>query len=186
MDNRATLKKDFDTLELGIDATTSEINEAYRSLKNLYSSNSIAISPLVDEFTEEKSKRILCEIENAYKNLTILTIKEGEVQSAKDANEIKTEDHNRSGSVFDGSMLMHARLAKNIELKEIADRTNISKRHLINIENEKFDELPARIYLKGFILSYARYLGLDAEKISNSIIERFEIWQNSENDENQS
>ena len=183
MDNRVNLKKHFETLELELDATVSEINEAYTSLKKLYSSNSIAISPLIDEFTEEKRKEILREIENAYKNLSILSINEELSSKFEPANEVTPEDNKTLEGEFDGSMLMHARLSKNIELKEIADNTNISKRYLLNIENENFDELPARIYLKGFIVSYAKYLGLDAEKIANTIIERFEIWQQPENDD---
>lgn len=183
MDNRVSLKKHFETLELGIDATVSEINEAYASLKNLYSSNSIAISPLIDEFTEEKSKEILRKIDIAYKSLSALSINEELSLKSECANEITPEDNKTLEGEFDGSMLMHARLSKNIELKEIAAHTNISKLYLLNIENENFDELPARIYLKGFILSYAKYLGLDAEKIANTIIERFEIWQQPENDD---
>ena len=183
MDNRINLKKDFETLELEIDATASEINEAYRSLKKLYSSNSIAVSPLIDEFTEEKSRIILGEIENAYKNLSVLSINEESSFKPECAIEVTPEDSNTLEGEFDGSMLMHARLAKNIELKEIAANTNISKHYLLNIENENFDELPARIYLKGFILSYARYLGLDSEKIANTIIKKFEIWQQPEKDD---
>ena len=183
MDSRVNLKKHFEILEVGIDATASEINDAYASLKKLYSSNSIAISPLIDEFTEEKRNKILGEIDNAYKSLSVLSIKEELTLNSKCANEIKPESNETLEKEFDGSMLRHARLSKNIELKEIADNTNISKRHLLNIENENFDELPARIYLKGFVLSYAKHLGLDAEKIANTIIERFEIWQQPENDD---
>ena len=183
MHNRGDLKKHFETLELEVGATTSEINEAYRTLKNLYSSDSIAISPLIDEFTEEKSKTILNEIENAYKNLITLNINKELPLKHDSSNEIEPEDDMTSKKEFDGNMLMQTRLSKKIELKEIADNTNISKRHLLNIENENFDELPARIYLKGFILSYAKYLGLDGEKIANTIIERFEIWQQSKNNE---
>jgi len=183
MDSRVNLKKHFEILELRVDATASEINDAYASLKKLYSSNSIAISPLIDEFTEEKRKRILREIDNAYKNLSVLNIKEELTFKSESVNETSPESKKTLEKEFDGSMLRHARLSKNIELKEIADSTNISKYHLLNIENENFDELPARIYLKGFIVSYAKYLGLDAEKIANTIIERFEIWQQPENDD---
>ena len=183
MNNKETLIKHFETLELDIDATASEINDAYASLKKLYSSNSIAISPLIDEFTEEKRNRILREIDNAYKNLSILNIKEELTFKSESLNETSPESKEALEKEFGGSMLRHARLSKNIELKQIADSTNISKYLLLNIENENFDELPARIYLKGFIVSYAKHLGLDAEKIANTIIERFEIWQQPENDD---
>lgn len=183
MDNRVNLKNHFETLELELDATVSEINEAYTSLKKLYSSNSIAISPLIDEFTEEKSKKILREIDIAYKSLSAQSTNKELSSKSECTNKITPEDNKTLEGEFGGSMLMHARLSKKIEFKEIADNTNISKRYLLNIENENFEELPARIYLKGFIVSYAKYLGLDAEKIANAIIERFEIWQQPEKDD---
>lgn len=183
MESRNNLKRHFETLELEIDATVSEINNAYTSLKKLYLSNSIAISPLIGEFTEEKSKKILQEIDNAYNSLSVQSNKEELTLESECTIEITPESNDTLEKEFDGSMLMHARLSKNIELKEIADNTNISKRHLLNIENENFDELPARIYLKGFIVSYAKYLGIDAEKVANTIIERFEIWQQPKNDD---
>lgn len=182
MDKRVNLKKYFETLELDIDATASEINNAYTSLKKLYSSNSIAISPLINEFTEEKRTNILGDIDNAYKKLSDLNIEELVLKSEY-VTEIEPEINKGLEEEFNGSMLRDVRLSKNIDLKEVADHTNISKSYLLNIENENFDELPARIYLKGFIVSYAKYLGLDAEKIANSIIERFEIWQQPENDD---
>lgn len=177
MDKRADLKKHFETLELSIDAAPSEINNAYTSLKKLYSSNSIVLSPLIGEFTEEKRTNILKDIDNAYKNLSVLHIKEEPTIKSECVTEVTPEVNNEFEEKYDGSMLRDVRLSKNIDLKEVADHTNISKSYLLNIENENFDELPARIYLKGFIVSYAKYLGLDAEKLANSIIEKFEIWK---------
>ena len=183
MNNKDTFKKHFQTLELDVDATLPDIKDAYSSLKNLYSTDSIAISPLMNEITEEKRERILEDIEHAYKTLSVLHIKEKLILKSEPVSESPPENGQTEEKEFDGSMLRRARLSKNIELKEIADSTNISKYHLLNIENENFKELPARIYLKGFIVSYAKHLGLDAEKIANTIIERFEIWQQPENDD---
>ena len=160
-----------------------DIKNAYTSLKNLYSTDSIAIAPLIDEFTEEKKDKILGEIEYAYKTLTTLRIKEELTLKSESVSKSPPENEQTGEKGFGGSELKHVRQSRNIELKEVADNTNISKRYLLNIEEENFAELPARIYMKGFIVSYAKYLGLDTEKTSNAILERFEIWQHSENDD---
>ncbi len=183
MNNKDTFKKQFETLELDIDATLPDIKNAYSSLKNLYSTDSIATSPLMDEISKENRERILGEIEHAYKTLSILHIKEELSMEPESPVESPTENGQTGEKRSGGSELRRARQSNKIELKEVADSTNISKRHLLNIEDENFAELPARIYLKGFIISYARYLGLDAEKIANDILKRFEIWQQPENDD---
>ena len=183
MNNKDTFKKHFETLELDIDATVPDIKNAYSYLKNLYSTDSIAISPLMDEITEEKRERILEDIEHSYKTLSVLHIKEKLILKSEPVSESPPENGQTGEKEFGGSELKHVRQSRNIELKEVADSTNISKRHLLNIEEENFAELPARIYLKGFIVSYAKYLGLDKEKIANAILERYEIWQQPKNDD---
>ena len=183
MNNKDTLKKHLETLELDIDATLPDIKNAYGSLKSLYSTDSIATSPLMNEISEEKRERILEDIELAYKTLSVLHIKEELTLKSESAVEPPAESKQTGKKRSGGSELRHTREAREIDLKEVADSTYISKRHLLNIEDENFAELPARIYLKGFIVSYAKYLGLDAEEIANSILKKFEIWQQPENDD---
>lgn len=63
-----------------------------------------------------------------------------------------------------GDHLRQAREAKNITIQEIAASTKISSRALQALEKEQFDQLPGGIFNKGFVRSYARYVGLDEEK----------------------
>ena len=53
-----------------------------------------------------------------------------------------------------------------VNLSEIAQETNISRRVLKNIEDENFSELPAEVYIRGFVSSYAKCLSLDHKKNS--------------------
>ena len=46
-----------------------------------------------------------------------------------------------------------------IDLDEIEKETKISKKYLTAIEQENFDELPAKVYTKNFIRQYAEVLG---------------------------
>jgi lipopolysaccharide export system ATP-binding protein len=66
----------LEILELGPDASLAEIKKSYLHLKRLYSTESIAISPIAEEFPLEKRKEILCKIEEAYTNLLSVLEKE--------------------------------------------------------------------------------------------------------------
>src|SRR5687768_15832347 len=54
------------------------------------------------------------------------------------------------------------REARGIALEEIARVTKIQFRTLQLLEGAEFDELPADVFVRGFIRNYARVVGLDA------------------------
>jgi cytoskeleton protein RodZ len=64
-----------------------------------------------------------------------------------------------------GEQLRQAREAKQITLQDISAATKISTRALQAMEDEQFDRLPGGIFNKGFVRAYARYVGLDEEKM---------------------
>ncbi len=64
-----------------------------------------------------------------------------------------------------GDRLRAARLAKGVSLEEAAAATRIRRSALQSLENDDFDTLPAAVYTRGFLLNYARYLGLIPEEI---------------------
>jgi lipopolysaccharide export system ATP-binding protein len=74
--SREDYQKYLNILELDSEASLTEIKKSYLHLKRLYSTDSIVISPIADEFTEEKRKKILQQIEEAYTNLLALLEKE--------------------------------------------------------------------------------------------------------------
>jgi hypothetical protein len=65
-----------------------------------------------------------------------------------------------------GRALEQARIAGGISLDEAAIATRISPRYLLALEQEEINELPAPIYARGFLRSYAGYLGLDAASLT--------------------
>jgi len=73
---------------------------------------------------------------------------------------------------FTGALLQALREAKGLTLKDIAGRTRIGAGHLHNIEVEAFDLLPERVFLRGFLLSYARELKLDAARVADTYLRR--------------
>jgi cytoskeletal protein RodZ len=64
-----------------------------------------------------------------------------------------------------GENLRREREMRGVELREIADATKISFRFLQAIENDRADILPGGMFPQAFVRQYARYLGLDADKV---------------------
>jgi cytoskeleton protein RodZ len=64
-----------------------------------------------------------------------------------------------------GENLRREREMRGVSLEEISSATKISLRFLEAIEREDFSKLPGGIFSRSFIRSYARYLGLDEERV---------------------
>jgi len=64
-----------------------------------------------------------------------------------------------------GENLRREREMRGVTLEEISTATKISLRFLDAIEREDFAKLPGGIFSRSFIRSYARYLGLDEERV---------------------
>jgi len=80
------------------------------------------------------------------------------------------EDDN--GGEFDGLRLRRARLFRGYEIDEITEVTKVSGSHLRNIEDENFGDLPADVYVRGFVTAYAKTIGLDPSAVVPSYMER--------------
>jgi cytoskeleton protein RodZ len=67
-------------------------------------------------------------------------------------------------SVFEiGNSLREARLRHDLDFPQIEQATKIRGKYLRALEEEQFEVLPAETYVKGFLRSYAEYLGLDGQ-----------------------
>src|SRR5437660_7055259 len=62
-----------------------------------------------------------------------------------------------------GNSLREARLRKDLDFPELELGTKIRAKYLRALEDENFDQLPASTYVKGFLRTYADYLGLDGQ-----------------------
>jgi helix-turn-helix protein/uncharacterized protein DUF4115 len=72
-----------------------------------------------------------------------------------------------------GNSLREARVRQQLELTEIELATKIRARYLRALEEESFDVLPAQTYVKGFLRTYADYLGLDGHLYVDEYNSRF-------------
>jgi hypothetical protein len=66
-----------------------------------------------------------------------------------------------------GATLREARNRRKLDLPEVEAAIKIRVRYLQAIENEEWDVLPGDAYTRGFIRTYAFYLGLDGERLAD-------------------
>jgi hypothetical protein len=74
-----------------------------------------------------------------------------------------------------GNSLREARLRQTLDFPEIEQATKIRGKYLRALEDEQFDVLPAQTYVKGFLRSYAEYLGLDGQLYVDEYNSRFVV-----------
>ena len=66
-----------------------------------------------------------------------------------------------------GSLLRRSREERHIDLDEAVSATRIRRNYLEALENEEWSKLPSQVFVKGFLRSYAEFLGLDKEMVRN-------------------
>ena len=75
---------------------------------------------------------------------------------------------------FDGARLRRFRMRCGLEVEDIAAVTKINPTYLLFIEEERFPDLPAPVYVRGFVGAYASCLGLDSRRVATSYMRRFD------------
>ena len=69
-----------------------------------------------------------------------------------------------NGRMFEiGNSLREARTRKGLDFPELEQGTKIRAKYLRALEDEAFETLPSATYVKGFLRTYADYLGLDGQ-----------------------
>lgn len=198
--DRDEYKKYFAIFELPQDASFADVNDAYSKVKQTYAAE-IATTPNF----EEDNRKIIEQIDEAYQRLAGLFAEDGQASILEDLNKTEGETNlgkeigidekdspdyeNKSIDIdkdklldqngnkpYSGDVLRRIRKRKGISLKEIAYASKIQARTLECMENEDYEPLPPRVYIKGFIVTYAKYLELDHHKVSEDYMERYNIW----------
>ena len=101
--------------------------------------------------------------------------------------EVKDEDlaSNTNLGLFDTQISVTGRTIKTIRtnqetsLDEIFKQTNIPRETLEDIEEERFEKLPALVYLKGFLKAYANVLQVNQTEMVNGYVKGYLEWKNT-------
>ena len=84
-------------------------------------------------------------------------------------NKLKEENNTEGVGVY----LKKMREQRGFSLQDVASKTKITLPYLENLENEDFSSLPNDVFVKGFLRSYAKVLGLK----ELDVLERFQNWK---------
>lgn len=197
----------YEVLEVGPDVDSEELERAYRLVRSAYAEDSLA---LYSVFSAEESSALSSRIEQAYRVLAdsdqrreydaslgsevacedeikiALDLAVEDAPAAQDPFEAMREVTEFDGfeedaeGPFDGAWLRRFRLRTGVEIEQIATITKINPSYLRFIEEEKFEDLPAPVYVRGFVAAYARCIGLDPERVVSSYMKRLEVAPRSE------
>jgi curved DNA-binding protein CbpA len=151
------------------------IDQAYRvlsdpALRRSYDAARLGEVPEEEEYSDEP--------------VTLAPLDDGLAQPLAEprSHEVPTFDRMDDGSdaesddetVWDGARLRRARLLRSVEVEDVASATKISPAYLRFLEEDRFDDLPAVVNVRGIVSAYARFLGLDANHVARSYSLRFE------------
>lgn len=73
--------------------------------------------------------------------------------------------------VFSGELLRRVRESRGLSLRDLSEKTRVGLGHLENVEADRYDALPAAVYLRGFLMLVARELKLDPLKVAKGYME---------------
>jgi hypothetical protein len=89
------------------------------------------------------------------------------------------DDLDNTTGEFDGARLRRYRLRCGMELEDIAGITKINNSNLLAIEEERFGDLPSKVYVRGFVTAFASTLGLDTKAVAASYMRLYDDGQES-------
>jgi curved DNA-binding protein CbpA len=170
--------KYFDLLDLSPEATIDEIRKNYSDLKALYSGDSIEITALNGDYSQELIQDYISRLDSAYEELALLLENKRPVVIKKT---IMMDDGMcdwiKNINNFTGVALRTIRERMGVDLKEIFAATRIQPQYLEDIENEQFSSFRAEVYLRSYLIEYTRFLSLDTQKVLTDYLPRYRKFQ---------
>ncbi len=75
---------------------------------------------------------------------------------------------------FTGPVIKVLREQRDLTIRNVADMTKLGSRYIEFIEEENYRKLPARPYLRGFLILYAKALGYEPERVVVDYLKRYD------------
>ncbi|HLG21813.1 MAG TPA: helix-turn-helix domain-containing protein [Candidatus Manganitrophaceae bacterium] len=180
----------YEILEVAYHATWGEIQKAYELAKKTYGPESMASYSLFESEDRdvlfkkiEEAYRVLIDPENRrkYDKSISSSVKEIALRPAEPAadrvSSAVSEGGERPPGEMNGKALREMRERQGVSLQQIADLTRINVTYLQFIEESQFKSLPAEVYLRNYLLQYAKTLHLDPKSVVEGYMEGYERWR---------
>ncbi len=180
----------YAVLGLTRSASDEEVRRAYKRQREVYAAGGLAtVSLLEDEQLASAARKL----DDAYDTLLepvrrraydLSTFPEPEPQAlsarstrpALAAEQLMLQEQLQReigpDTEFTGSLLRKVRESQGIDLAEISDKTKIARSHLQAIEEERYRDLPAIVYTRGFLIEFAKQLRLDPVHVHRTYLRR--------------
>lgn len=186
----------YDILLTHRSATDEELRRAHKRLRDIYTEGSLPLTSLVKNDELPKAQALIDEAQDTL--LDPLRRRAYDVSTFPEEPNAPKRSHDKEDaaleaerailrqelaqelnpeSVFTGALLRKVRESQGVELPDIVARTKISRSHLAAIESEAFAELPAFVYLRGFVTELAKYLKLDSTQVTRTYLKRYREWK---------
>jgi flagellar biosynthesis protein FlhG len=188
----------YEILETEPGVSDEEIRRAYRTVKDNYASGSMVIAGLYDEhelaalharinaahdtlFAPDRRRLydlalpeadLARAVRAAAQVARVPVAAGGAAAGAEDRPEVADAAIDMSAEVT-GAFLKKVREIRGLELGDISQRTKISERYLRALEDEQFGDMPAAVYVRGYVTEYARALRLDPQRVAESYLVRY-------------
>jgi curved DNA-binding protein CbpA len=185
----------YEVLEVPRHTTAEEIERAYRIARATYDEDSLAGYSILCETDAaaireriEMAYRVLSDAEarRSYDAALAAAQEPPEQPAGELAREPGPQDPEplsrgealeafaEEGGEVDGARLRRARMRRGLELDELSRITKVKRSYLECLEEERFSELPARVYVRGFVMGYAGCIGLDPRAVSEGYMARYD------------
>lgn len=170
--SKKNLQDAYATLKLAADADLATITTAYAQHKELFSSNSMACYSLCNE-TEQHAR--LKAIESAYQLILCECFPHQTQPEPASMSDCSIEATTPAPGVSPGNYLKQQRQRLGISLATIVGQTKISRTTLEHIEQETYTYLPATVYLRGFIIEFAKIVHAeDPRQVARQYLEQMD------------
>ena len=171
-------------------ASDEEIRRAYKRQREIYATGGLATVSLLDGPALTRAQRKLDEAydtlldairRRAYDLSTFpdpepLVLSARTIRPALAAEQLMLQDDLAReigpDTEFTGPLLRKVRESQGLELGDLSAKTRIGRGYLQAIEEERFAELPALVYTRGFLVEFAKQLRLDPVQVNKTYLRR--------------
>lgn len=174
----------YEILGVSPSATLEEIEVAYIKARQIYSPEN---PEFATSFGEEEATELRSWVEEAY-NILVKKLKNQTqfIQTLQKAEKTPFQFEREDGLInseletellktnfYDGLLLKKIRLKKNVSLNYISNKTCIGVHHLIAIEANDFDSLPAAVFVRSYVKQIAQILELNSKEVCESYMKLY-------------